>query len=76
MPGEMTVTEARNEMRCRICKEKVTPCGSPEGWQFMFREMIYPMAFTLNFGKKFAHTKCLTDKNTSPTLSGAEPSVE
>ena len=58
----LTVAAARSNGVCRVCGEPIRVSGSPKGWQFEFREMIFPMAVTLNFGHEFAHTQCLAGK--------------
>lgn len=62
----MTVEEARERRVCRICEQPVPSMG-PKGWPTEFREMVYPVAVTLNFGDEFAHTQCLKDTLTEMT---------
>lgn len=57
----LTVAEARYNGICRVCRERIRPEAAPRGWQFDFREMVYPTAVTLNFGEEFAHTKCIKE---------------
>ena len=55
----LTVAEAREQRVCRICEKPIPEKGYPKGWQFDFGEMVFPVKFTLNYGKEFAHTSCL-----------------
>lgn len=62
----LTLEEAKRTGRCRICGGQIiepgAPAGYPHGWKEEFREMLYPLAVTLNFGEEFAHTACLTSE--------------
>lgn len=56
----ITIYEAREQNRCRICGETIEmKGGNPVGWKDEFREMLFPVHVVLNFGKEFAHGKCL-----------------
>lgn len=55
----MTVDEARKSGCCRICMVSFPHVIAPEGWQFEFGELVYPIGITMNFGDEFAHTACL-----------------
>lgn len=61
--GTLTVSEARRQRICRICRKPVNPGpGCPAGWQFDYGEMVHPERITLAFGDEFAHTDCLKPK--------------
>ena len=44
--------------------------AEPKGWKEEFREMVFPIALTLNFGAEFAHTECLQQGPTAPPEGG------
>ncbi len=55
----LSVKEARENRICRLCGKKIQVYGVSENWEFEFRELIYPIKLTLNFGEEFCHTECL-----------------
>ncbi len=60
----LTLEDAKLTNCCRICKVLIIEPGTsgrPEGWKEQFGSMLYPLNVTLNFGREFAHTKCLND---------------
>ncbi len=58
----MTVEEARKRRVCRICQEVIPAVPAPMGWTHEFRQQLFPVALTLNFGEEFAHTACLENE--------------
>lgn len=60
-----TVESAREAGECRICGEPIVGTF-PEGWQFMFGKMQYPLDVVLNFGAEFAHQACLDEDEEEP----------
>ncbi len=55
----LSLDEARRQRRCRICGERIEIGHSPLGFEYDFREQIYPQRVTFKFGREFAHTDCL-----------------
>lgn len=59
-PGALlSLNQAKQERRCRICGETIIVAGAPAGWMEDFGSQVYPIKITLNFGEEFAHTDCL-----------------
>lgn len=70
----LTVEEARKQRICRVCRRPIAGTG-PTGWPLEFREMVWPVKVTLNFGEEFSHTDCLppaTPKEERHAESGSE----
>lgn len=57
--GKLTLEEAKEHYRCRICGEKVLVGACPKGWREEFGEQVYPEHVVLDFGEEFAHGRCL-----------------
>jgi hypothetical protein len=59
----LTLEEAKKTCCCRICGKPIQMPeggGFPVGWKESFGKMVWPLKITLNFGKEFAHTDCLS----------------
>jgi hypothetical protein len=56
----LSLNQAKEESRCRICGEQIEGLadGAPKGWENKFGEQMYPVKIKLNFGNEFSHTEC------------------
>lgn len=54
----LTVEQARKKRVCRLCEQPVGSVGMADA-PFDFQRQIVPIRVTYDFGKEFAHTKCL-----------------
>ena len=55
----MTVQEAKKRRVCRICKQRISTDGWPKNALHEFGKLVFPERIILNFGREFAHAKCL-----------------
>ena len=55
----LTLQEAKEQRRCRICGELIPMQGLPEGIEDKVRDCLCPIKVAFNGGKEFAHTACL-----------------
>jgi len=70
----VTVKEAQEGNVCRVCGEPVIAGPAPRGWKTKFRAVQWPEPVVLNYGKEFAHRRCLEAQaagNPVPPQAGA-----
>lgn len=65
----MTVEEARAQKKCRLCGRALVSPG-PADAPLTYREMVFPVKATFNFGDEYAHTQCLRTPEPALELPG------
>ena len=63
----LSLEEARESDRCRICHHSIRAECQPVGWKDRFDELLYPVQVVLHAGQEFAHKKCLPPEPPKPT---------
>lgn len=64
----LSLEEAKESNRCRICHQSIIVKMQPVGWKDRFDELLYPVHIILNGGQEFAHKNCLPPVPPRPTV--------
>jgi hypothetical protein len=72
----LTLEEAKESERCRICHQIINVTCQPAGWKDKFGELLYPMHLVLNAGQEFAHKSCLPPEPSKPTTKPKNNSLD
>lgn len=63
----LSLEEAKQSDRCRICHRTIAAKMQPAGWKDRFESLLYPIHIVLRRGHEFAHKDCLPPEPPKPT---------
>lgn len=72
----LSLEEAKESNRCRICYRSIKATMQPVGWKDRFDELLYPIYVVLNSGQEFAHKDCLPPEPPKPTQKSKNTSLD